>query len=108
MDLHKDSGNKDITAKLGYLSIMLIKVLTLLGDLKDSLEFSQKDVPEHKSKVGEVEKIANDAKSETNKLQHEQNTLKQQHKKREEKVLNIESQSRRNNLLLGGIPEADN
>ncbi len=63
---------------------------------------------ELKSKVSQVEKIANDAKSDTNKLQHELNTLKQQHKKLEEKVINIESQSRRNNLLLDGIPEADN
>ncbi len=45
-----------------------MKVLTLLGDLKDSLEFCQKDVSELKSKVGQVEKIANDAKSDTNKL----------------------------------------
>ncbi len=108
MDLPKDPGNKDIPAKLGYLCIMLMKVLTLLGDLKDSLECSQKDVSELKSKVSQVEKIANDAKSDTNKLQHELNTLKQQHKKLEEKVINIESQSRRNNLLLDGIPEADN
>ncbi len=108
MDLPKDPGNKDVPAKLGYLSIMLMKVLTLLGDLKDSLEFSQKDVSELKSKVGQVEKIANNAKSDTNKLQHELNTLKQQYKKLEEKVINIESQCRRNNQLLDGIPEADN
>ncbi len=51
-----------------------------------------------KSKVGQVEKIANDANSDINKLQHELNTFKQQHKKLEEYVINIESQSRRNNL----------
>ncbi len=36
------------------------------------------------------------------------NTLEQQHKKLEENVINIKSLSRRNNLLLDGIPEADN
>ncbi len=80
MDLPKDPGNKDIPAKLGYLSIMLIRVLTLLGDLKDSLEFSQTDVSEIKSKVGQVEKIANEAKPDTNKLQHELNSNISTHK----------------------------
>ncbi len=84
MDVHKGPGNNNIPAMLGYLYIMLIKVLTLLGNLKDSLEFSQKDVSELKSKVGQVEKIANDAKSDKNKIQYELNTLKQQCKKVQE------------------------
>ena len=107
LELEKDPGNTDVTAKMDYLTRMVVMVLRVVCDVKKtmddvqtSLTFSQGELEDLKSKVTTVE-------STVTNLQQEVTLLKSSNKQLQDHVIRLEAQSRRDNLILDGIPEEE-
>ena len=73
-------------------------LVSKVADLKVSLEFSQKDIAEHKKQMGLLDTNLKSVTEEINRLQ----TLGA---KQLEKTTYLENQSRRNNIRIEGIAE---
>ncbi len=107
-ELPKDPGNNDIPSNLDYLTTMIATLLSVVMQVRDSINYGQGEIDDLKTEVSDLKNTCDESKSEVLKLQCEMRTLKQSHSKMEDRVIRMESQSRRNNLLIDGIAEIEN
>ncbi len=98
----------DIPSKLEYLTAMIATILSVVMQVRDSINYSQGEINDLKTEVSDLKHTCDESKSEVLKLQCEMRTLKQSYSKTEDRVIRMESQSRRNNLLIDGIAEKEN
>ena len=103
--LGPDPGNKDITKKLDYLTSLILLVVTGLTDIGKSLTFNQGEVTDLKKEVSILNARLQDSQKTVSSLEGSLLQAKKDHQNLQDHVIQLESQSRRDNLILDGIPE---
>ena len=101
-----DPGNKNVSAKLDFLTRLLCTVATLVKGIQHSLEFNHEDIKAIQNDMIEIRNEMKEMKAEATNLQQQLTESKMKNKEMKEHILRLESQSRRDNLKISGIPEA--
>ena len=105
--LQQDPGNSDLGKKLDYLSNMISGMNTLLLEVRNSLQFSQAELAEAKEAISQLQRDVTTNTSKISDLQKELTCERKERLKLEERVIHLEAQSRRDNLLFDGVPEPE-
>ena len=101
-----DPGNKNVSAKLDFLTKLLCAVAKMVQDVQHSCQDSQEDIKSFQENISGFKSNIQDITKETADLQSQLNQAQQKYKALNEHVLRLESQSRRDNLKIAGIPES--
>ena len=88
----------EVDKKLGDLGHRSTILTNLVGGLRESLEFSQKEMEELKAENRELRQKVNDLETEESRSAYQMNKL-------DEKVDRVDTHSRRKNLIFEGVPE---
>ena len=106
--LGPDSGNMDINKKLDYLTSLILLVVTGLTDIGKSLTFNQGEITDLKKEISILNERLHESQTNVSKLENNLLQARKDHQILQDHVIKLESQSRRDNLILDGIPEKPN
>ena len=104
-NLGPDPGNKDIHKKLDYLTSLILLVVTGLTDIGKSLTFNQGEITDLKKEISVLNKRLHESQTTVCSLENNLLQARKDHQVLQDHVIKLESQSRRDNLILDGIPE---
>lgn len=102
----KDPGNANVNEKLDYLTKIMLGVAKDVSELKTSINFNDQQIKEVRDELSETKSDLADVTSELNQAKIDITYVKKENSDLKEKLVKIECQSRRDNLLIGGIPES--
>ena len=101
-ELGPDPGNKNIDTKLDYLRNLLLIVVKGITEIGKSLTFNQEEILDLKKEVQVLNDRLHESQQTVSSLETSLHKVKKDH---QDHVIRMESQSRRDNLILDGIPE---
>ena len=103
--LGADPGNTNMDKKLDYLTDLLLIVLNGLHEIGKALTFNQGEITDLKKEVSNLNGRLQESQQTVSSLQNNLQQAKREHQSLQDQIIRLESQSRRDNLILDGIPE---
>lgn len=99
-------GNDNVGDKLDFLTKVMLQVASDVADLKKSTTYNDKQISDVKSDLKDTKSQLSDVATDLQKAHHEIATVKKENNDLKEQLIRLESQSRRDNLLIDGIFES--